>query len=388
MLGRVSSLRAVASEPDWGQLQDLGLYDPAAAKAQERRELLGYFAEQGITPSQMVAAMQGNRLVTLVGDLTLRPGRDRYTREEAAAEAGMDPGLGDRIWRAAGLPTVAPGTPFYSEADVATLSAFALGAGLFGEESVLRFTRVIGTSLARVADAALTMAVATLQGPMELGGASEVTLARSNAASAAALDTVPAVLEVLFRQHIEVAIRRFAASRTAGTLRTVNLAVAFLDLVGFTERSRELNPDELAAAVADFETLVGDEITSHDARLVKMIGDEVMYVATGAAAATEIALDLRDAVAGHPVLGGLRGGVVFGEVVAQDGDYYGREVNLAARIVAAAEPGQVLVTEAVAGALGPGDVAAARPDRERELRGFEGPVALFTLQRRSTEPRA
>src|SRR5439155_17127138 len=104
--------------------------------------------------------------------------------------------------------------------------------------------------------------------------------------------------------HVEVALRRLTVSQTAGALRTVNLAVAFLDLVGFTERSRGLSAEELAAAVADFETLAGEVITAHDARLVKMIGDEVMYVVNDPVAAAEIALELRDAVAGHPVLAG------------------------------------------------------------------------------------
>jgi len=368
-------------EPDWGRLQELGLYDPAAADAPERRELLAYFAERGVTEGQMVAALEGNRLTSLVGDLTIRPGRDRYTREEAAAEVGIEPDQVDRIWRSAGLPSVAPGTPHYSDDDVEALRAFSLGSDLFGDDAVHRFSRVMGTSLSRVAEAALAMAVANLQGPMTLAGADEATLARATAEATAALDVVPTVMDALFRHHVEVAIRRLTLSRPEGALRTVNLAVAFLDLVGFTKRSHGLNAEELAAAAADFETMAGEMIAAHDARLVKMIGDEVMYVATRPAAAAEIALELRDAVAGHPVLAALRGGLVLGEVVAQDGDYYGREVNLAARIVAAAEPGQVLTTAAVADALTAHDAITTRPEGERELRGFEDPVALFALTR-------
>lgn len=367
-------------EPDWVRLQELGLYDPAAANAAERRDLLRFFAERDITENQMVAALAGNRLLSLVGDLTLRPG-DRHTRDEAAAVAGIAPEQIDRIFRAAGLPTVAPDTPYYSDRDVETLRAFGLGAALFGEAAVLRFTRVIGTSLSRIADAALAMALAMRRGPMELAGAHEVELARSNEASSAALDTVPLVLEAFFSHHLEVAVRRFEVSRAGRTLRTVNLAVAFLDLVGFTERSRALDAEQLASAVADFETLVGEAIAVRGARLVKMIGDEVMYVATDPATAVEIALDLRDAIAAHPVLTDVRGAVVFGEVVSQDGDYYGSEVNLAARMVAAAEPRQILATAAVADAIEAEDSFAVRPDGERELRGFENPVVLFEISR-------
>lgn len=309
------------------------------------------------------------------------PGHDRRTREEAAAAAGIEPERVDRIWRAAGLPNADPGTPYFSDLDVEILRAFAVGSELFGEEAVSRFTRVMGTSLASIAEAALTMSVANLSGPMALAGADEATVTLATARARAALDLVPSVLEGLFPHHVEMAGRRFALSRPEGALRTVKLAVAFLDLVGFTERSGSLTTDELATAVADFETLAGEVITAHDARLVKMIGDEVMYVATDPAAAAEIALALRDAVAGHPVLAGLRGGLVFGEVVAQDGDYYGREVNLAARVVAAAEPGEILATAAVADALAASHEITVRAQGERALRGFEHPVALFTVTR-------
>ena len=89
---------------------------------------------------------------------------------------GIEPDRVDRIWRAAGLPSVAPDTPYFSESDVETLRSFSLGSGLFGEDAVLRFTRVIGTSMSRVAEAALAMAVANLSGPMALAGVDEATV--------------------------------------------------------------------------------------------------------------------------------------------------------------------------------------------------------------------
>jgi class 3 adenylate cyclase len=307
----------------------------------------------------------------------------RYTRDEAAAAAGIEPELVDRVWRAAGLSNVDPGIPRFSDRDVEILGAFAAGSELFGEDAVLRFTRVMGTSLSRIVEAALTMAVANLSGPMELAGADEATVELATAQANAALDLVPSVFEKFFPHHIEAATRRFELSRPDGALRTVNLAVAFLDLVGFTERSGDLSADELATAVADFESLAGGVIAGHDARLVKMIGDEVMYVATDAVIAAEIALELRDAVSGHPVLARLRGGLVFGEVVAQDGDYYGPEVNLAARIVADAAPGQILASAAVADALAAHGAFATHAEGDREVRGFELPVEVFAVLRSS-----
>jgi adenylate cyclase len=311
------------------------------------------------------------------------PAHDRHTREEAAAAAGIEPERVDRIWRAAGLPDVEPGVPYFSDLDVEILRAFAVGSELFGEEAVSRFTRVMGTSLSSIAEAALTMSVANLSGPMALAGADEATVELASSRARAALDLVPSVLEGLFPHHVEMANRRSALSRSEGALRTVKLVVAFLDLVGFTERSGSLTTDELATAVADFETLANGVIAAHDTRLVKMIGDEVMFVATDAAVAAEIALELRDAVADHPVLTGLRGGLVFGEVVAQDGDYYGPLVNLAARIVAQAAPGQILASAAVANALAAQRSVVTRSVGEHEVRGFQDPVALFAVLRSS-----
>ena len=87
-----------------------------------------YLTEQGVTQRQMVAALEGNRLMSLVGDLTIRPDRDRYLRDEAAAEAGIDPDLVDRIWRAAGLAVGRRRLPFFSDSDVEILRGFAVGS--------------------------------------------------------------------------------------------------------------------------------------------------------------------------------------------------------------------------------------------------------------------
>ena len=311
------------------------------------------------------------------------PGRDLHTREEAAAAAGVEPERVDRIWRAAGLPSVSAGIPHFTDRDVEIIQAFSVGSDLFGEGSVLRFTRVLGQSLSRIAEAALAMAVADLSGPLELAGVDESTRERATDEATGALALVPSVLEGLFPHHIEIAVRRFTLSRPEGALRTVKLVVAFLDLVGFTERSGVLSNEDLAVAVADFETMAGGVIAAHDSRLVKMIGDEVMYVSTDAGVAAEIALELRDAVAGHPVLAGLRGGMVFGEVVTQDGDYYGAEVNLAARIVGCAAPGQILGSAAVADALAAYQPIRTRDVGERTVRGFELPVAVYAIERSS-----
>src|SRR5882724_9052219 len=122
--------------------------------------------------------------------------------------------------------------PYFSDLDVEILRAFAVGAELFGEEAVSRFTRVMGTSLSSIAEAAPTMSVANMSGPMALAGADDASVALASSRARAALDLVPSVLEGLFPHHVEMANRRSALSRPEGALRTVKLAVAFLYLVG------------------------------------------------------------------------------------------------------------------------------------------------------------
>ena len=187
------------------------------------------------------------------------------------------------------------------------------------------------------------------------------------------LDLVPEVLETVLRHHVEHELRRFVLSET-GT-HTATLAVGFLDLVGFTASSAALDASELAGAVASFESLATDLIGEHGARLVKIIGDEAMFVTHQPDAACRLALAVRDGVAGHPGLTAVRGGITFGPVLTLDGDYYGSGVNLAARAVAVAEPGQIAVTAAVVDASG----APATSIGVHDLRGFPEAVELFAL---------
>jgi adenylate cyclase len=111
-----------------------------------------------------------------------------------------------------------------------------------------------------------------------------------------------------------------------------------------------------------------------------MLGDEVMFVSTDAAAACEVALDLADWVEQHPVLGRLHGGIAAGDLVRGYGDYYGPIVNTAARATKVAEPGCVLVTAAVR-ERAPSPALTFETVGEHQLRGIDATVELFRLNR-------
>jgi adenylate cyclase len=129
------------------------------------------------------------------------------------------------------------------------------------------------------------------------------------------------------------------------------LAVGFADMVGFTLLSQHLSDAELAAVVRRFEELSHDIVTGLGGRVVKMIGDEVMFVVDSAADAARIGLDLADAYADDELLSDVRVGLALGPVLLREGDYFGKTVNLAHRIVNIGNPGTVLISEEFQAAL-------------------------------------
>jgi adenylate cyclase len=135
---------------------------------------------------------------------------------------------------------------------------------------------------------------------------------------------------------------------------------------------------ELGVSLVDFDELASDLVVDRGGRLVKLIGDEVMFVAADPGTACEIALDLTDRLDAHPRLPSARGALACGEVLTRDGVYFGPVVNLAARAVKLADPGTVLVSSEVRRAATDYEFA---PIGAQQLRGFDEPVDLFRVER-------
>jgi adenylate cyclase len=150
----------------------------------------------------------------------------------------------------------------------------------------------------------------------------------------------------------------------------VDLVVGFADMVGFTRTTRRRSTEELAAMIERFGSVTTDVIASGRGRIVKTVGDEVLFVADDAAAAALIALDLQDRVAGEPLLPELRIGLAAGPVLGRYGDVYGETVNIASRLTTHARPDTVLVDRSVADALGGDARFALRPLRPVAVRGY------------------
>jgi len=366
----------VALDP--AKLEAAGLYDPDAPNAAGRLALLEWIGEHGITIEEMRAAVaERGSLTGLVGDRVVRPGA-RLTVAEAAQRSGNTVDEIQRIVQASGSPPVPDGVGAFTEADVDSFFVFRVAAEMFGWPATLQFTRVMGASLARIAEAAVSLFQVNVESRLVDASAGELALAQANLDATRGLDGVSLVLDSLFRQQVEHAIERSRVARGGESLGTARFAVGFVDLVGFTPLSLELDAPGLAALVEDFEARAADVVVAHRGRVVKLIGDEIMFAAVDAATACEIALALvdefRDTDGVTP-----RGGLGYGVVVTRGGDYYGPVVNVAARVAQLAVPDEILVTADVARAAGPS--FCFEPAGRRMLKGFDGPVQLFVVER-------
>ncbi len=363
------------------EFQAAGLYDPDAPDAAARLELLEWLAAQGATIADMREAQNCRGALTgLAGDLALRP-KEPLTLTQVAERSGMSAGRIERINLAAGFPPVSPDELAFDAEIAAIFGSFAVGESFFGEAAMLHFIRVLGSSLTRIAEAVVSLFLANVEAPIVERGAGDLALAQANLRAVQAFDTIPNAVRAMLRAHVEVAIRRSRTARAERAMQdTVRLTVGFVDLVGYTRLSQQLEAHALGALVERFEALASDTVAARDGRVVKLVGDAVMFVAVDAGAACDIALTLLERFAADPAVA-PRGGLALGQLLARSGDYYGSAVNLASRIGELAVPREILVTAEVSADAGAGSFRF-EPAGRRILKGFDTPVPLYALARR------
>jgi adenylate cyclase len=160
------------------------------------------------------------------------------------------------------------------------------------------------------------------------------------------------------------------------TLGRVRVAIAFADLAGYTRFTEEAGEEEAFSTVERFIDAVTDTLPD-DARVVKTIGDEVMLVGQDVQALTDWAVGFQRLYRERPT---PRIGVHSGVVLYRDGDYYGREVNLAARVVARARGGEVIVTDSVIDQIKTSEYLSFEDIGAVKLKGFDEPRGLCRAQ--------
>jgi adenylate cyclase len=366
----------LAVDDDERAWADIGLYDPDATDADDRLATLRFLRERGATTEDLQAAAAEGNLAGLAGRLWLR--RDRRTLREVAELAGVPIEDARLVLRAAGLGDPGLDDPLLLESDVETVRLGAAAIELFGLDSTLQFSRVLGAALTSVADAAMTTFGQNVAPALDAEDASSFARAQTfDFATRLLVDEVPGMIAGIFFHFVENAVERTAVS---GANATSDLTVGFVDLVGSTALAERLSPSEYGALITGFERDASERVSGVGGQLVKTIGDEVMYVATDAAAACDVALDLQEHVDAHPELPQLRGGLAAGGLVRGYADYYGPVVNTAARAIKLAPPGAVWATEEVR-RRAEGAPLTFEPLGDHVLRGFNRPVALFAVRR-------
>ncbi|UBU14630.1 adenylate/guanylate cyclase domain-containing protein [Nonomuraea gerenzanensis] len=299
-----------------------------------------------------------------------------YTRAQVAARSGVPPELAERIWRALGFAQRADDAVAFTEADVDALRRVRsmLDGGLLDEPTVIRMARALGQTTARLAQWQAEIMIGTML-PAE---PSEADLAAVLGTAQGLIPDFEHVLIHVWRAQLAAAGTRLLAIADDNdelVPTRVTMAVGFADLVSFTRRSRELDEKEFAGLVEGFESRASDVVATHGARLVKTLGDEVLFTAQGPEQAAAVALDLVGTEE-------LRIGMAYGPVLPMMGDVFGTTVNLAARLTAIARPGTILVDEALAGGLG-GAAYEVHRIRRRPARGL-GVVQPYVLRRSSS----
>ncbi|MFL5906044.1 MAG: adenylate cyclase regulatory domain-containing protein [Solirubrobacterales bacterium] len=328
-----------------------GLLEGLSGKARAARlALLQELADDGVPLEELKRAVEENRLVLLPVERVFDAGTEHYTADDIAERAGLERETLQRLLRALGAPIPEDDEPVYADADLeaARRAKMFLDAGL-PEERVLETSRIIGISMANLADANREMVGEVFTEP----GIDERELAQRYAAAAKTM--APLLGETLlhaYRIHLREAIRRAVvteAELAEGRFGTDEITIAFADLVGFTRLGESLDLDQIGGLTGHLFELASDAARP-PVRLVKMIGDAAMFASPEPEPLADAVIGLVDQ-AGTDEIPPLKAGVAHGQALGRGGDWYGRPVNLAARITSFARPDSVVADEAAKDSL-------------------------------------
>lgn len=292
----------------------------------------------------------------------------RYRRDEIAAKAGLTVEHARRLWRAVGFPDVGDEAVAFTDGDLDAIHRLQalVDDEVLDDDLAVSVTRAFGHNAARLAEWLYDALVEHLG---DQGLTPEQAHRTAVEQWTAHLDDLEALLVFVWRRQMAaVSVRALAAAE--GETDTGRLSVGFADLVSYTRLSQKLEERELAGLVERFQRRSADVIAAAHGRLVKTVGDEVLFVADSAADAATIGLELAEAMAEDPVLPDVRVGIATGTVLTRMGDVFGATVNLASRLTALAAPGTVLVDRVTADALDGITGFALDVERTRAVRGL------------------
>jgi adenylate cyclase len=308
--------------------------------------------------------------------------------KEAAAETGLEPALIERYWTSLGLPPSAVETLNHEDLEALRYVASVLAAG-FPLVAFLQLCRVYGQALSQIADAEVRLFHIYVHEPLMREGVPGLQMAEEM--EGLARDLLPLASPLMDYAHRRF-LQHFVAQDVVGhmegalegdediDLGRIRAGIAFADLAGYTRFTEEEGEEEALSSVERFVEGVTNTLPD-DARVVKTIGDEVMVVGNDIRALVDWAVDYVGSFEERPE---PRIGIHWGTTLYRDGDYFGREVNLASRVVARARGGEVLVTDAVVDAVSGATELQFEGIGQVKLKGFDEPRQLCRASHRES----
>jgi adenylate cyclase len=362
-----------------------GRWTPAAA-AQAR--VVARMRERGHSLDDLRLAVRDGRLAFgFVEDLLPGARDEPVPRAQASARTGLEEELIERVMTLLGTPTALEGT--LNEQDVVAVEHMAamLGAG-FPLVALLQLVRVYAQSIRKIAEAEVRLFHLYVHEPLIRQGVDALEMAEEMEGLARELLPMTSpLMEYVHQRYLRFYIEQdvvghmevdFGGMRQMGRVR---MAFCFVDLTGFVRFTEEEGDDEAIDLVERFVETVEATLPA-EALIVKTIGDEVMIVSPDPVTLTEWAVGFLALFPDRPQ---PRVGLHYGRAVYREGDYFGTEVNLSHRVVARALGGEVMVTTAVAQAIGDSAYLGFDPIGRVELKGFGDPVELFVVRARDPE---
>lgn len=281
------------------------------------------------------------------GDLErhLLGARLTLTRAEVAERAGVSLELAEELWSHLGFPRTADDDVAFTRNDVKALKRTAelVSLGVLEPDSQAALVRTWGRSFARLAE----WQVGLLAG---IALADDAPEQRLDEMLSTVLPNVGKLQDYIWRRHLVSAAQRLLP-QVDGSATETRLTVCFTDIVGYTSRSKNLTESELVDLVELFEDETTHHVVELGGRVIKTIGDEVLFVAERPAAAVEVALRLTERGEAEGDFPRVRAGVAYGAVTRRLGDVFGPTVNIASRLTSIARPGTVLVDRGAFDAL-------------------------------------
>ena len=294
-----------------------------------------------------------------------------YSAADVAAETGVTIDQARRLWRALGFPDRGLEIAFTSaDADAVSTLVRQVEAGNIDFDLAVTLTRAVGQTMARLADWEVATLVHRVQ---EIEASAQATGSRARAGLhliEEMNEPFERLLIYVWRRHLAAAVARVEAlGADDADLRTTRMTVGFADIVGFTELSNELTQSRIGDLVELFESRCSDVVAGQHGRVIKTLGDAVLFVNDDPIRAYDTAEGIIAVVGRDGRMPDVRVGLASGSVVMRLGDVFGPPVNLASRLTAVARRNRVLVDQATADLL-PADQFEARRLPARRVRGF------------------